>query len=265
MENKLSKITEPNSLPEALSLAIVHKQWASKMDESELNTRLYELCLDVCDIIGQRSASRPVLEAGAKALKDAVTEQYKFLHIMEVEEAVKNWAKYSDDEVKHFSGAKLIRALKLYVQNDRSTVSKRIRSNEKPPKELSMEEKERVLESFYKSWSKFKNGNGVDLFAGYSPAYELALETGKIKLTQDDYWGHIQTAIPIVLENLKSLQVQRAISGTLYRLNKDAIESLTFDSIFVDNPKTKLPDILVSECRKLAIEAYFMEREMEEI
>ena len=265
MSDKLAIQTQPSSLPEALSLALTQKQWASKLEEAELNKRLLELCLDVCDILGQKNVGTDILQAGATALKEAVTEQYKFLHIMEIEAAVKNWAKYSDDEVKHFAGSRLIRAIKEYVKNERSLNFKRINTEEVKTKELSQEEKERVLESLYNAWSKFKNGNGIDLFAGYSPAFELALELGKITLTTDDYWEHIQTAIPIALENLKSLQIQRAISGTLYRSNKEAIEELTYDKIFVDEPKAKLPDSLRSECRKLAIEAYFMEREMEEI
>lgn len=261
--SEIIKYEKPNSLEHAIELAHLHKQWASKLEPEKLNALLSSACLKFCDAIGQKNVSDGVFKAGLELLIDLVDTKYKTLHVDEVRTALKRYAANDSIEVKNFSGSTLSKALSLYVgERNKKIMSMRKEIPEPEPKILSNEEKKEKLDSFYRTWKRFEETDGQILFGGYSTAYQLAKDLKLLTFDKSEYWVYIEDAKKTSLENLKNLQVSRAISGVVYNNRLNEINEITFESVFEE--KKQLPSEVIAECRKLAILDYFRLRLMEE-
>lgn len=260
----LVKYQKPESLEHAIQLAHIEKQWASKMNQDDLKLMLTKSCVAFCDAIGQNKVTDGVFSAGLDVLIDLVNTKYKTLHIDELRTALKRYAANDSIEVKNFSGSTLSKALSLYEkERGKKILAMRKAIPEPEPKELTLEEKRQKLELFYQTWKKMKDGNGLNLFAGYSAAYVLAKEIGELNFDKSEFWAYIEQAKEVAIVNLKNLQTSRAISGVVYNNRLTEINIITFESVF-GKEKKPLPNEVIAECRQLAIVDYFKIKEFEE-
>ena len=262
--NQLIKYEDPKNLQEAVQLSHNLKIWASSMPDEELAPRLSLLIEDVCLTIGQRNVDPNVIKAGIKSLKSAIQGKYKTLHFYEVRKAVMNWADNPSIDVKHFSGANMVKAIDEYDRNERHKLIKQLwKKDEEVKKEYTTEEKEQMLESFYKTWKKCNEVDGHHDFFGYTAAYKLLKELGKTTVDKDYYWETIQQAKESVLNDLKNQQVQRVISGIVYKNQVETIESITYEN-FWRKDGLKGAESLEAECQRIMVVDYFMEKTMDE-
>jgi hypothetical protein len=261
--SEIIKYEKPTSLEHAIDLAHNHKQWASKLEPDQLNSMLTKACLTFCDAIGQKNVSDSVFAAGLEMLIDLVNTKYRTLHIDELRTALKRYAANDSIEVKNFSGSTLSKALSIYIsERNKKIMSMRKEVKEYEPKELTDEEKKEKLDLFYKTWKKLQETSGIELFGGYSIAYQLAKDLKLIDFDKSEFWTYIEQAKVTSIENLKNLQVSRAVSGVVYNNRVNEINAITFESVFTE--KKKLPNEVVAECRQLAIVDYFRLRMIEE-
>jgi hypothetical protein len=261
--SEIIKYEKPTSLEHAIDLAHNQKQWASKMEETELTTMLTKACLNFCKSIGQSNLKDGVFAAGLEMLIDLVSTKYKTLHIDEIRTALKRYAANDSIEVKNFSGSTLSKALSLYVaERNKKILAMRKELPEPTQTELTDEEKKEKLDLFYKTWKRFEETKGQTLFGGFSSAYQLAKDLKLLKFDKSEYWAYIEDAKVSSLENLKNLQVSRAISGVVYNNRVNEINAITFESVFKE--KNDLPNEVIAECRRLAILDYFRLRLIEE-
>jgi hypothetical protein len=261
--SEIIKYEKTESLEHAIELAHNHKQWASKLELKQLNLMLSNACLKFCDAIGQKNVSDSVFKAGLEMLIELATTKYKTLHIDEIRTALKRYAANDSIEVKNFSGSTLSKALSLYVaERNKKILAMRKELPEPTQTELTDEEKKEKLDLFYKAWGKYEKTKGQSLFVGFSASYELAKDLKLLKFDKSEYWAYIEDAKVSSLENLKNLQVSRAISGVVYNNRVNEINAITFESVFKE--KNDLPNEVIAECRRLAILDYFRLRLIEE-
>lgn len=261
--NEIIKYEKPQSLEHAIDLAHNHKQWASKLEPEQLNLMLSNACLKFCDAIGQKNVSDSVFKAGLEMLTELATTKYKTLHIDELRTALKRYAANDSIEVKNFSGSTLSKALSMYVtERNKKILAMRKELPEATTPELTDEEKQEKLDLFYKTWKRFEETKGQTLFGGFSSAYQLAKDLKLFKFDKSEYWAYIEDAKITSMNNLKNLQVSRAISGVVYNNQVNEINAITFESVFEE--KKELPNEVVAECRRLAILDYFRLKLIEE-
>lgn len=258
------KYQKPESLEHAIDLAHNHKQWASKLEPEQLNLMLTKACLTFCDSIGQKNVSDSVFKAGLEMLLELVGTKYKTLHVDELRTALKRFAANESIEVKNFSGSTLSKALSMYVtERNKKILAMRKELPEPEAKELTDEEKKQKLDVFYETWKKLQENKGLELFGGYSIAYQLAKDLNLLNFDKAEYWAYIEQAKELSLTNLKNLQVSRAISGVVYNSKVNEVNEITFETVF-GKEKKPLPDQVIAECRQLAIVDYFRLRMFEE-
>jgi hypothetical protein len=264
--SQLVKYTEPKDLIHAVELAHIEKQWLSNYEDPILKSKLSPIIKNAGDAMRQtKNLSKEEISAILDGIIFKIRKDFKTLHLLEIETAINDWVFDGDEGVKIFSAANMVKAISIYSKTKRGKIIKDIWDRSKKiydAKELTDEEKKEKLDTFYKTWKKLQETSGIELFGGYSIAYQLAKDLKLIDFNKSEFWTYIEQAKVTSIENLKNLQVSRAVSGVVYNNRVNEINAITFESVFTE--KKKLPNEVVAECRQLAIVDYFRLRMIEE-